>query len=307
MSFLDQLRALRTVPQAAWLEFIGRYRVGCFDLYLFFEGKDDFSFYQPYLRNIWRDRGVLHSFNCDGKQEVIQIITRVKPKLDYEWRGLFFVDKDVDDFCGHTRHVDRFLYETEYYSIESFITCEKTLEIIWTDFLSLPVADTRLNEVLATYATSSQSFYLAMKDVMAWVIHLRRAGHHVVLNNVNMSKVITLDADCKCALVADWLDHIHAASSIVGVGFDSVAHNTVVTQLSLCEPKTYIRGKFEMWYFVAFVTKMLEGVSSRMSGLPRAVCSVQISPATAIDVLAPRLQPPGSLQEFVRRVLPAGA
>ncbi len=307
MSFLDQLRAMRSAPQAAWLEFIGRYRVACFDLYLFFEGKDDFSFYQPYLRQVWQDRGVLHGFNCDGKQAVIQIIPKVKSKLDYEWRGLFFVDKDVDDFCGHTRHADKFLYETEYYSIESFITCEKALGIIWTDLLSLSVTDTRWKEVLTAYASSSQSFYLAMKDVMAWIIHLRRSGHRVVLNNVNMSKVIALDADCKSTLVAGWADHIHAASSIAGVTFDPAAHTTLVAQLTACDPKTYIRGKFELWFFVAFLMKMLEGVSSRISGLPRAVCSVQISATTAVDVLAPRLQPPDSLRQFVDRVLPRTA
>src|SRR6185312_13223095 len=183
-------------------------------------------------------------------------------------------------------------------------TCEKAIVIIWTDLLSLSVADSRFKEVLAAYKLSSLSFYLAMKDVMAWIIHLRRSGHRVVLNNVNMNKVIDLDGDCKCTLAANWWSHILSAASVTGIAFDPVAHGTVLTQLTSCDPKTYIRGKFELWFFVSFVTKVLDGVSARMSGLPRAVCNVPIRPNTAVDVLAPRLQPPDTLRQFVDMVLP---
>ena len=285
MSFLDQLRAMGPRLKPRGLSSSERYRVGCFDLYLFFEGNDDFSFYQPYLRQVWQDRGVLHGFNCDGKQAVIQIIPKVKSKLDYEWRGLFFVDKDVDDFCGHTRHADKFLYETEYYSIESFITCEKALGIIWTDLLSLSVTDTRWKEVLTAYASSSQSFYLAMKDVMAWIIHLRgvrtpSCSEQHEHEQGNWLSMLTAKAPSS----AGWADHIHAASSIAGVTFDPAAHSTIVAQLTACDPKTYIRGKFEMWFFVAFVMKMLEGVSSRMCRLTTSSVQCADSATTAVDV-----------------------
>ena len=107
-------------PQAIWLEFVGAYRVACFDLYLFFEGKDDFSFYQPYLRQVWSNKGSLHGFNCQGKADVIQIMPKVKQKLDYPWRGLFFTDKDVDDYCGERLARgpvlvrDRVLFDSEF-------------------------------------------------------------------------------------------------------------------------------------------------------------------------------------------------
>jgi hypothetical protein len=304
MSFLDQLRAARTTPQAVWLAFINTYRDACFDLYLFFEGKDDLSFYQPYFRQVWSSKGVFHGFNCEGKDAVIEIIAKVKPKLDYEWRGLFFVDKDLDDYCGCTRHTDAYLYETECYAIENFIASHTTLSVIWTDLLSLPLADPRFKDMSTAYNTAYQTWCDAMTSVMAWVIHLRRSNHRVVLNDVSMNNVISLDGDCKCTLRAGWAEHILAASNTRGVIYDAVAHNAVIAELKACEPKTYIRGKFDLWFFVSFIMKVIAALTEKVSGLPRVVCSVQITHKTAIDVLSPRLQPPDSLREFVNRVLP---
>jgi hypothetical protein len=102
MSFLDDLRAQRTSPQAAWLIFIGAFRKGTLDLFLFLEGHDDVSFYLPYVRLRWKNRGELLPLVCKGKDAVVAIMPRVRSILDHAWRGLFFVDKDLDDYCGYT-------------------------------------------------------------------------------------------------------------------------------------------------------------------------------------------------------------
>jgi Protein of unknown function (DUF4435) len=169
MSFLDQLRALRTSPQAVWLEFVGTYRDACFDLYLFFEGKDDLSYYQPYFRQVWSSKGAFHGFNCEGKDAVIDMIAKVKPKLDYKWRGLFFVDKDLDDYCGYTRHTDAYLYETECYAIENFIATRGTLAVIWTDLLSLPLNDARYSELCNGFDAANKSWCETMTEVMVLI------------------------------------------------------------------------------------------------------------------------------------------
>lgn len=305
MSFLDQLRASRTVPQAVWVTFINTYRPACFDLYLFFEGKDDLSFYQPFFRQVWNGRGQFHGFNCEGKDAVIEIIAKVKPKLDYEWRGLFFIDKDIDDYCGGSKYMDEYLYETECYAIENFIAARSTLAVIWTDLLSLPLADSRYQELCKGYDAANNSWRDAMIEVMAWVIHLRRSKHRVVLNDVSMKNIIEIDADCKCTLKVGWAEHILAASNTNGVTYNRTAHEAVVAEIKGREPKTFIRGKFDLWFFVSFVTKVIAAITERVPGQPSVTCSVQITHKTAIDVLAPRIQPPESLQQFVRRVLPS--
>jgi hypothetical protein len=304
VSFLDDLRALRTTPQAIWMEFLGVYSVASFDIYLFFEGKDDFAFYQPFVRNAW-SRGKSFGFNCEGKDEVIAIIPKVKKKLDYQWRALFFLDKDIDDLCGGARHSDPYLYETECYSIENFVASRSTLSIIWTDLLQLPQTDPRYATVHSAFDTAYETFCVAMQSVMAWVIQLRRAGHRVVLNDVSMNNLLELDQDCKCTLKSGWAEHILAASNTHGMSFDPVLHGQVVSELDGRDPKTYIRGKFDLWYFVSFLQKTLQVLAERVTGLPRATCSIQIGHGNAIDALSARIKAPDSLRNFLASALPA--
>jgi hypothetical protein len=304
MSFVDTLRSLRTAPQAVWLEFIGTYSVASFDIYLFFEGKDDFSFYQPFVRRHWGQRGGIVGFNCDGKDEVIEIIPRVKQKLDYEWRGLFFLDKDLDDYCCVSRVPDRFVYETECYSIENFIASPSTLTIIWTDLLQLPLNDPRHSEMHNAFSKAYDTFCDTMKSVMAWVIHLRRSGRKVNLRDVKMNKLIRLDQECNCSLVAGWADHILAASSLHDMTYDAASHEAIVSELTGRDPKTYIRGKFDLWYFVAFLQRTLEVLREKASNAPAATCSIQIGQANALDALSARIIIPDSLQNFLVSALP---
>jgi hypothetical protein len=305
MSFLDNLRALRNAPQSVWMEFIGAYRGSSFDIYLFFEGKDDFSFYQPFIRQYWGHRGNILGFNCEGKDEVIAIIPRVKQKLDYEWRGLFFLDKDLDDYCCVSRPADCFVYETEWYAIENFIASSSTLTVIWTDLLQLPLSDPRHSEMLTAFSTAYATFCETMKSVMAWVIHLRRTGRRVNLRDVKISKLIDLDPECKCVLVAGWADHILAASSLHGMTYDAASHDTVVSELTGRDPKTYIRGKFDLWYFVAFLQRTLDVLREKATAGPAATCSITIGHGNALDVLSARIRIPDSLRAFLAGALPA--
>jgi hypothetical protein len=286
------------------MEFIGAYRGSSFDIYLFFEGKDDFSFYQPFIRLNWGHRGEIVGFNCEGKDKVIAIIPRVKQKLDCEWRGLFFLDKDLDDYCFVARPTDPFVYETECYSIENFIASPSTLSIIWTDLLQLPLSDPRYSETQTAFNAAYATFFDTMKPIMAWIILLRRSGHRVNLSDVSMNRLLILDQDCKCALATGWAEHILAASNLHGITYDSASHGAVVLELDGCDPKTYVRGKFDLWFFVSFVTKTLAVLGERASGLPRARSSISICHANALDVLAARIKVPDSLKGFLAGALP---
>lgn len=64
----------------------------------------------------------------------------------------------------------------------------------------------------------------------------------------------------------------------------------------------YIRGKFEMWFFVKFtekLTRMLQRAISDRGG--KMGVKTQITEGNAIEVLGPRLQIPLSLEKFLHQ------
>jgi hypothetical protein len=70
-------------------------------------------------------------------------------------------------------------------------------------------------------------------------------------------------------------------------------------ELSAIQTKRYIRGKFELWFFVAFLTKALEILRASYALDGRNLPGVmELSEAHAIELLAPRLDEPNSLRKF---------
>lgn len=303
MSLLDVLRSLRTVRQSVWLEFIGVYKEKSADLYSFFEGRDDLSFYQPHLRRGAGATKVFRCFYCNGKDPLIELIPRIMRKIDDNSRAMFFIDKDLDDYCNINRPLDSMLFETEVYSIENYIVNADAISVIWTDLLQLQESDPRFAKILDAYGSAYQSFVGCMACVMSWIIHLRRTGHGVILNDVSMNKVVKLDENLMSTLRENWSSHIVAASNTKGVLYDESFCDEVRREIDGRDPKTFIRGKFELWFFIAFVSRTIGTLAERSGDSPRAVLSVPVNMNTAIDILAPRLRTPPLLEAFLAKIL----
>jgi hypothetical protein len=78
----------------------------------------------------------------------------------------------------------------------------------------------------------------------------------------------------------------------------------VEEELERREPKTYIRGKWELWFLVRFIGAFMQVLREHVPGTPR-IHGIPITMTNAIDVLAPRTESPGALRAFLDRVLPA--
>lgn len=307
MSYLDTLRTQRAMPQAIWLKFVGDYRSGGLDLYLFVEGGEDLSYYQHYVRQKWPYAGMLHGYMCNGKDAVIELIPRIKRSLDSEWRALFFVDKDIDDLCHQTTTTDNYLFETDVYSIENYIVAPLTLTLIWTDLFGLSATDSSLTVALSAFDVAYRSFVDVMNIVMGWIVHLRRSGIRVVLNSVKISNVIDLDDNCICNTKVGWWQHILASSSIHNLVYSSADCASVCDEIRSIDAKKYIRGKFDLWFFVSFLGCLAAILRQTCENGQRLRSNVQITAKNAIDILAPRLPAPAALSAFLDRVLPTSS
>lgn len=299
MGTLAEMREGRTTPQSVWMLFLGAYKEACLDLYLFFEGKRDFAFYPFHVRRKWKSQGEIHAFDCKGKKSVLWVMPKVKEKLDFQWRGLFFIDKDIDDICCGPKSDDPYVYTTDGYSIESHIVGKDVLKIVWCDLFSLPANDPRRATMLNMFDIAYLSFIETMKEVMSWVIAHRRNGMDVTLSDIKINKIITVNEDCSCTLIADWKSRItiNGTQPIPLVSCD--IHDAVRKELSGLEPKIYIRGKFELWFFTLFVNKTYQIVNTNDQGQERAKCSIQLQESNILEYLAPRIDAPHSLENFL--------
>lgn len=86
------------------------------NIFLFFEGHDDFKYYCPRISLIKNDKEY-KKYDCNGKENVIKVYNMIVNKTtdDKNVIKMFFVDKDFDD----NSLIDKEIYVTPTYSIEN--------------------------------------------------------------------------------------------------------------------------------------------------------------------------------------------
>lgn len=302
MNFADKLRMERNTRPSVWIQFTNQYKGGTSDIYLFFEGKDDPSFYLPLLRNKYNGTGSLRPFQCNGKSTVLSLIPRISAHIDKQWRALFFVDKDIDDLLGTPTAGSHNLFVTQHYSIENYLVTEEMLDAVWQEILHLPLSDTRLDLIKKKYLEQYERFLRVSRVIMAWVMWARMGGLEPALKNINLSKSISIDDNFDLAISSYLLREIHDASGCSAPHPNIFSLRKYLERLRSLEPKHYIRGKFELWFFVTFFQKAANVLSQKgEQGSIRAVIKTQINLENAVEILASRIRTPRDLSLFLDR------
>ncbi|MFO0958919.1 MAG: DUF4435 domain-containing protein [Isosphaeraceae bacterium] len=266
------------------------------DIYVFFEGNADFSFYMPELRRQWPSGNII-PFKCKGKKNVINLIDKVQAKLDRPWRALFFVDKDLDDFLNTPLPDCEYLLQTDYYSIENHIATESMLRVIWTDIFHLHLQDPRLASVVTRYQDATSQFVTSIRAVMGAILYYRRIGHRLNLSDVNLSKMLHIDSDFCVTLREDWFGYLRSKTSGLPDP-DWTMVESVKAELSGYFYKYYTRGKFDIHFFVEFVKRLALVLSEKAGDDARVIVQTQITGDNAVEVLAGHQPAPAYLAAF---------
>lgn len=299
MTFLNKLNAARNSAISAFHVFLLKYTESDNDIHAFFEGFEDSSFYVNVIKRFAAADRKIHVYQCGSKANVFDAFHKVSDRVGDAGTVLFFVDKDLSDILGEVYVEAPNIYTTEYYSIENYLVSEEMLETIWQDILRPKEEIVDFRVVLEKYREEYIRFCGFMVSVMAWVICMRKLNQKLNLNNVSLSKIYIINDEMTLELSAE------AKSSGETVLFESMCntkthadctkyYNDVILMLQNTSPKSYIRGKFELWFFVNFTSKLLRilhdmGVKSR----------VQLMEASAVEFLGPRMNPPQSLLQFL--------
>lgn len=307
----DVLRAEARTPHAVFHQFmllLGNSTPDCH--FFFFEGSEDPAFYIGFILPRLHSREY-HEFVCNGRNGVIKVnelCSRDGRAFD---RTLYFIDKDHCDLMNPTEVLPNRLFQTDCYSFENYLICKQSFRRFWTERLHLQSGDPRFDSYLELYHRLHQSFLKRMLFLMAIILIGRGIDKQPVaklnLNNVKMEKVLSIDVDNgRVRWVPSGGSNFLAASNMTASGSTvrGDAIRSVVRRYLLGhEPKSYVRGKYELWFFVRFLSLVTQQLSDRnlakIDGLPRATPGVVITHASAIDSLCGLSPFPASLSSFL--------
>lgn len=246
----------------------------------------------------------MHPIDCGGKKGVLGVLRlclNTKTVLD---RAAFFCDRDLDGIPDASLAGCDRLYVTRHYSIESYMADVSTLSVVWTEIFSLELLDERLQNCLQCFSGAYDRFRRRLTIVMAWVLWCRRSGGNPNLANVSMDALFAVDVLPGSIAVAKkrgGLGHLEKACQVAASRcFPAV--RSIVGELRATAFKSYARGKWDLWFFVAVALSLADLRADHSRGLDAPRRQVQMTHANAVDLLAPRLSEPQDLAAFLDRV-----
>ncbi len=315
MDYVEQLRTESRGAHSAFHQFALAISTGITSLFFFFEGEEDPAFYMPHLFTRLANRNY-HVFVCYGRAEVLKTYSLVERDGRGTAQALFFIDKDHTDFLnGSNENLPATVYQTDLYSIENYLACENVFRRYWIERLHLSDMDQRYAATLNTLKGIVSSFESRCRVLMALVLIGRGldGGNPVKLNlnNVKLEKIFAIDIErSQCRYKKDALRHFLVNTDLerhLPTHFGKSIKSIVRNHLHGRDPKTYIRGKYDLWIFAKilsiFTAHLSDRAVARKSNDQRATPTAQFNVATAVETLAPLAQCPKSLADFLDNVL----
>ena len=307
----DILRNEAKSPHAVFHEFIlelGKRHSDCY--FLFFEGSEDPTFYSGFVLDRLADREY-HDFVCHGRQGVIKVNELCNRDGRAFNRSLFFIDKDHSNLLCPEEVLPPRTFQTECYSFENHLVCKESFRRFWSERLHLRFNDSRYDFYIDLFEKLHQSFFDRMKYLMAIVLIGRGIGTlpaaKLNLNNVNLDNVLSIDFENAQIVWAKnggrrFLSSSNMTASGIGVRGDMI-RSILRKYLHDLEPKSYVRGKYELWFFAKFLHLITKELAKRHVPspieLPRATPSEVITFKTAIDLLCGLSPIPNTLDIFL--------
>jgi hypothetical protein len=300
MSFAERLRQSRSSSTAALHKFLTTYDPNDNRVYAFVEGVPDRAFYQPLIESFVKNQKRVYVHSCEGKKNVYEAFSRITGKFPECQNILFFVDKDLDDLIGCDWPSDPRIFVTDVYSIENYLVSKDSARRYLFDFVKLSRTD--LDPVVDELPQRLNEFHEAIVPLMSWIVAMKRAGINVILANIKMSDMFKYDGTRVSRIRAG-----HSQKALIAITKASKRTTcwrqvrTIKQELlRQADPKRYVRGKFEAWFFMEFIKHAiadLKIVAAESGGSVSVTAPLHDS--NFVQLLVPGLVVPTPLKSFL--------
>jgi hypothetical protein len=254
-----------------------------------------------------RDGSQIKVYYCGNKHGVWQAYSFAERRATLK-NVVCFVDKDLDEFCAAELPARDRLFVTQFYSIENYLCTPSGVDTFLGIVVGLANDSPVKAALLAKFGESLAQFQRVMLPVLAWAVASRIRGAKIVFANVGPS------LDC-CIALEDFQprEKYDLVEFFQGKCIDD--HELSATKaevshwieiLTRMEPKTWLRGKYELWFVIKFMNETWEGLAGQLLTDRRKIeKAFHLSADNVFAVLGDKLAPPLGLSEFLQKNIAA--
>jgi len=297
MEFLDYLKNAAKSSTSVYTKFLQQYKFGDSGLHIFYEGKDDPSFYSNYIERYRSKKQRVYYYRANNKKSVYHNYSQVDWNKYKKNRVLFLVDKDFRDILNETYPDETNIFETKYYSIENYLVTKSMFARSLRELLSID-DDKTINKITREFIIQLNNFHKEIMPIIALILYFRESNLNANLNQIDLSQVFEFKEKVKRKRnIKEFLEKSMDVPN-EAPWKDVLRHIRSLKEID--NSKYFVRGKFEMWFFVKFLNSLPEILNcDRKKGEPKYKLNVNISESTFVQVLAPRLRIPTELKVFL--------
>jgi hypothetical protein len=303
MNLIKSLRHARESPGVALQEFLSKYNPGERRVHVFVEGQEDKVFYRVNFERFVPAGYKVFAYGCGNKDGVYAVYSGIRQRSLSRKDVYWCVDKDLSEFINEHQENDAALFVTDSYSIENYFVTATVVEYVIATFCRARGVAIDDKAILEAFENGLLLFYNKLLGIMSWIICARRDGHRPNLRNVNVGELCEVTDALSLQSKHHRADYLQRAASFTPCSWRQI-RNTA-QELRTLDPKCYVRGKFELWFLVAFLKRLrvaLDEAAKREGG--SVLWAPAIEASNAIAVLAPVVATPTALRCFLVRHYP---
>lgn len=305
MSIMQVLLDSQNTGSEAYMDFLYRYNPKKRQLFAFYEGDEDASYYGSILRTRYEGECVIEEIIAGCKSSVLKVLREFNWDVYTREQVCFFVDKDLDFWLEQEHISDSNLFVTDGYSVENYLVSREMFHILMTQIKGFGRASKiELDSIIYQFTGLLDVFRDKMMRVMAICVLAKIKDSNISLSDYSLNNALSFDllnGGVALSLSDIELDKVKAKW-----GIDSENSVNSIIGLFKNTPKEYhVRGKWLLQFMIScgeFIRKQYAvfSPSLKVNGRKRLRPICEISPTKAVPVLGPRCHNiPTTLDQFL--------
>jgi hypothetical protein len=243
----------------------------------------------------------LETILCDGKFGVIRMLEHVRTRHGANFRALFFVDRDLEEFIDPCSPADPFLYVTDGYSIENHFVSPEAFRYVLTTILHIEADEASIDSYVSRFRAAYDQFKELLLPIMASVIWVKRLGGNVILANVRIQNIFSLDHDGMPHRGKRSLKNFGVQCSCTISIMSASYLKPIIAELQRKAHDGFVRGKFALWLFVRSIEHIKHILRmQRLPGEKATFLNAIIDESNLVQLLVRRIPPPLTLTAFLQ-------
>lgn len=301
MGFLDTLAAYKQSDTTKLHDVLLNISSSENIVHVFFEGKTDESFYKMCLKK-YIGGSKLITYKSGNKKSVYYFCENLHGRKNGKNIFIFFVDKDIDDLVPVIYPEYSCLFTTEYYSIESYLVSVEIFGAVVSELFKVGSGNKLYDKLIDQFSIDYSATLNLFLPLMAWILYHKRNRNRIIVQNLNITSYLTVDNELQIRMT-EFDSLISEFDRITEVETDITDWDrnkeVLISELKKYDYKYFIRGKFEMAFFVKYcnvIREIIEAVNQA-----KVKCSFTLNADNMVDVLGPRLTVPECLDHFLEK------